>query len=197
MKTKLLLLSLLCAFFSAVAAHAEAPLRVFIRSGPKTHGPGAHDHPSFLRDWVPLLNSRGAKADGSMDFPTAAQLDNTDVLIIDRDEGGDMTSEEKAAVEKFVKRGGGLVVLHAGTVTKKEENREWYKNLTGGSWHWQQTKWLEGPMSLYFTDRDNPITKDCSNFDLDDEIYYDMDLADSIRVLAAAYTPNPTARNAK
>src|SRR5438128_9806903 len=117
MKTKLLVLSLLCAVLSVAAVRAEAPLRIFMRSGPKTHGPGAHDHPSFLRDWVPLLNSRGAKADGSLDFPTAAQLDNTDVLIIDRDEGGDMKPEEKAALEKFVKRGGGLVVLHAATVT--------------------------------------------------------------------------------
>ncbi|MBL9201380.1 MAG: hypothetical protein JNL39_12790, partial [Opitutaceae bacterium] len=46
--------------FSALAA--DAPLRVFIRSGPKSHGPGQHDHPRFLAEWVPLLNARGAKA---------------------------------------------------------------------------------------------------------------------------------------
>ena len=34
---------------AAVAAESQ-PLRVFIRSGPKTHGPGAHDHPRFLAE---------------------------------------------------------------------------------------------------------------------------------------------------
>jgi hypothetical protein len=77
-----------CVFsHSSVAAE---PLRVFIRSGPKSHGPGAHDHPSFLRDWVPLLNERGAKATGGDAFPTKAQLDATDVLILHLDSGGDI-----------------------------------------------------------------------------------------------------------
>ena len=50
------------------------PLRIFLRSGPKSHGPGDHDHPAFLRDWVPLLKERGAKVEGGDIFPTAAQL---------------------------------------------------------------------------------------------------------------------------
>ena len=52
-------------------------------------------------------------------------------------------------------------------------------------------------MHLYFTDRDSPITKDVSNWSMDDEIYYDMDMLPEARVLAAAYTPKPAgARNA-
>ena len=52
-------------------------------------------------------------------------------------------------------------------------------------------------MHLYFTDRDSPITKDVSNWSMDDEIYYDMDILPEARVLAAAYTPKPAgARNA-
>ncbi len=46
-------------------------------------------------------------------------------------------------------------------------------------------------MSLYFTDRENPITRGASNFDIDDEIYYDMDIMPEVNVLAAAYTPKP------
>ena len=66
---------------SALAA-ADAPLRVFIRSGPKSHGPGAHDHPRFLADWVRLLNARGALASGGDAFPTAAQLGLIDHIIV-------------------------------------------------------------------------------------------------------------------
>jgi hypothetical protein len=65
---------------AALASAAESPIRVFIRSGPKSHAPGAHDYPRFLAEWVPLLNARGAKATGASGFPTAQQLAETDVL---------------------------------------------------------------------------------------------------------------------
>ena len=68
----------------ALSSRAAEPLRVFIRAGVKTHGPGQHDHPRFLKEWTELLNERGAKADGAMDFPTASQLDATDVLVLYR-----------------------------------------------------------------------------------------------------------------
>jgi putative membrane-bound dehydrogenase-like protein len=143
------------------------------------------------------LNERGAKATGGDAFPTKEQLDATDVLIIHRDGGGDFKPEEKVLVEEFTKRGGGIVVIHAGTVANTPEGTDYYKQLIGGSWRKGQTKWLEGKMSLYFTDHENQITKDCSNFDMTDEIYYDMDLAPEIKVLAAAYTPNPMGRDEK
>lgn len=168
---------------------AAEPLRVFIRSGPKSHGPGAHDHPSFLRDWVPLLNERGAKATGGNNFPSKEQLDQTDVLILHTDNGGDIRiGEERKNLLEFLKRGGGIVSIHAANVSK---DHDWFKTIIGGSWHHGQTKWLEGPMHLYFTDRENPITREMSNFEMDDEIYYDMDVLPECRILAAAYTPKP------
>src|SRR5262249_49265125 len=83
----------------------ESPLRIFIRAGAKTHGPGEHDHPSFLRDWTELLKSRGAVVDGGMQFPTAAQLEKTDVLIFSTGEGGTIAAEDRATLDAFTKRG--------------------------------------------------------------------------------------------
>jgi putative membrane-bound dehydrogenase-like protein len=187
---RLLLLAL--AFVSIVTAAstsvvaADAPLRVFIRSGPKSHGPGAHDHPKFLADWVPLLNARGAQATGGDNFPTAAQLAATDVLILHSQESGNIAEPDRANLDTFLKRGGGLVVIHAGTVSK---DTDWYKSIIGGSWRNGTTKWLEAPMQLYFSDRSHPITKGVSNWSMDDEIYYDMDILPEAHVLATAYTP--------
>ena len=193
-----LLLTLLSLQMACLWSAAAEPLRVFIRSGPKSHGPGAHDHPSFLRDWVPLLNGRGAKASGADHFPTAAELEQTDVLVIHTDGGGDFKPEEKPLIDAFTKRGGGIVVIHAGSVANTPEGTDYYKALIGGSWRKGETKWLEGPMNLYFTDRENPITKDMSNYEMEDEIYYDMDLSPDIHILGAAYTPKPNgARNEK
>ena len=116
MKIKSALLPILLIVVCAIAAHADQPLRVFIRAGAKTHGPGQHDHPQFLKDWTALLNQRGAKADGSLEFPTAAQLDATDVMIIYCPDGGVVTPPQRELLDKFLKRGGGIMVIHDAVV---------------------------------------------------------------------------------
>ena len=93
-------------------AQAPAPVRIYIRSGLKTHGPGQHDYPQYLADWSKVLTERGAIVDGSLHFPTAAEIANTDVLVMYKGDAGGMTPEEKATLEAYLKRGGGLVSVH-------------------------------------------------------------------------------------
>ncbi|MGI8602288.1 MAG: PVC-type heme-binding CxxCH protein [Verrucomicrobiales bacterium] len=186
-----------CALFAPLACStldAAEPLRVFIRGGKKSHGPGAHEHEQFLKDWTALLNQRGAKCEGAMDFPTAEQLDRTDVLVLYAQEGGTVVLKQRSDLDKFLARGGGVAVIHTAAVSHDAEH---WKSIIGGAWVQARTKWLEGPMSLYFSDREHPITAEASNYDLDDEIYYDLDLSPDIRVLAAAWTPNPRGANAR
>ena len=185
MKRYLSFVTLLVLAFTTTLSAAD-PLRVFVRSGEKTHGPGQHDHPRFLAEWVPLLNERGATATGGNEFPTVVQLAQTDVLVLHRDHGGEIAPADRVNLEAYLSRGGGLVVIHAGAVSK---DPDWYKTIIGGSWRHGTTKWLEAPMHLYFADRHHPITTNVSNWAMDDEIYYDMDLSDDIHVLATAYTP--------
>jgi uncharacterized protein len=186
--------SILVSLLSSFTTAFQEPLRVFIRSGPKSHGPGAHDYPRFLKEWVPLLNSRGASATGAEAFPTKAQLDQTDVLILHAQEAGNITdATERRNLGDFLARGGGLVVIHAGAVSN---DPDWFKSIVGGSWRNGTTKWLEGPMNLYFNDHESPITNGVSNWGMDDEIYYDMDLSPAARILASAYTPKASMRDA-
>ena len=49
-------IGILLVLLSLGASPAAEPLRVFIRAGAKSHGPGQHDHPRFLKDWTQLLN---------------------------------------------------------------------------------------------------------------------------------------------
>lgn len=181
---------LLSSFGISHSSFAADPLRVFIRAGAKSHGPGAHDFPQFLKDWVPMLNERGAKCEGSLEFPTKEQLDRTDVLILHAQEAGNIKiGDERKNLMEFLARGGGIVTIHAAAVSR---DPGWFASVVGGSWnHQRPTKWLEAPMHLYFTDRENPITTDMANFAMDDEIYYDMDVLPECRILAGAYTPNP------
>ncbi len=187
---KSLLKLILLAIF-AVTANAE-PLRVFIRGGKKSHGPNAHEHERFLNDWTKFLGERGMKTDGAMDWPTAEQLKQTDVLVMYAQDGGNATDEQKTNLAEFTKRGGGIVVIHTAAVSN---DPVWWKSVIGGAWVPGKTKWKEGPMDLYYTENQHlggghPITKGASNFHIDDEIYYDMDISPDVRVLATAYTPN-------
>jgi putative membrane-bound dehydrogenase-like protein len=180
-------LILTLAALASLTTASAAPLRVFLRSGPKSHGPGAHDYPRFLAEWVPLLNARGAQATGGNTFPTREQLAQTDVLILHAQEAGNIPAvEDRAHLMEFLQRGGGVIVIHAGAVSR---DPDWFKSIVGGSWRHGTTKWLEAPMHLYFTDREHPITRHVSNWAMDDEIYYDMDLRPDVHVLATAYTP--------
>ncbi len=186
-----LLLTACCLSLASLVQAADAPLRIFIRSGPKSHGPGAHDYPRFLQDWVPLLKERGAQVVGGNAFPTGAQLAETDVLILHAQEAGNIPAvEDRRNLDRFLKRGGGLVAIHAGMVSS---DPSWFKTIVGGTWRNGITRWLEGPMHLYFIDRHGPITRGASNWAMDDEIYYDLDLSPEAKVLATAYTPKPAA----
>lgn len=186
----------LLAFATVFAADAPAPLRVFLRCGPKTHGPGDHDHPAFARDWQPLLTQAGMKvsvgdadAKGVQTFPSDEELARTDVLVIHRQGGGDFKPDERARVEKFAARGGSFVVIHAGAVAGNDASADFYKDLVGGSWRQKVTKWREGPMQLSFVDKEHAISKGVADFGMKDEIYYDMDLRADIHPLATAPTP--------
>ncbi|HWF18307.1 MAG TPA: PVC-type heme-binding CxxCH protein, partial [Verrucomicrobiae bacterium] len=185
MKTLFAVLALFCCF----AAHAEPekPLRVFIRAGVKTHGPDQHDYPRFLKEWTPLLNERGAKASGSLQFPTPEQLADADVLVLYCQNAGDITSEQRVSLDAFLKRGGGIVVIHDGV---GGHDPQWFKTVVGGAWEYGRSKYFEGDLSFYYLDHSHPITRGVSNFDFDDEMYWDLDLMPEAHVLAGTYQPD-------
>jgi type 1 glutamine amidotransferase len=189
MLKRLLFLLLVAAAF--VPAHAD-PLRVFIRAGKKTHGPGQHDHPRFLEEWSKLLSDRGAKVAGAMDWPNKEELQDTDLIIVFAPDPWDVTPEQKADITAYAQRGGSFVVLHDGICSRKEP--DWVRSLVGGSWKYGTAKWFEGGLSFYFVNNDDPIVAGASNFDVDDELYYNLDMEADAKVLAATWTPDERAQ---
>ena len=193
MKQRILTAVLLVACVTLFAA--ETPLRVFIRAGKKTHGPagnGVHDHPTFLKDWSQLLKDRGAVVNGKIGFPTGEELENTDVLVFYSEEGGTISAPDRANLSKFLKRGGGIVAMHDSVCGN---DAQWWKTIIGGAWEHGHSKWLEHEVPIYYTAIENPITAGASNFEFDDEIYYDLHMMPEVKILAASWTPDK--RNAK
>jgi putative membrane-bound dehydrogenase-like protein len=162
----------------------KPPLRIFIRAGVKTHGPGEHDHPRFLTEWKELLRERGAAADGSMEFPTADQLAKTDVLVMFAAEAGTIAPEQREILDAYLKRGGGIVALHDAVCGK---DPQWFKTVIGGAWEHGKSKFYHGNVGVYLQDYPHEITKGAANFFIDDEIYWDLHLMPEAKVLATGF----------
>jgi type 1 glutamine amidotransferase len=194
MKKARLFMLVLAALLPAIAAESTAqqaaPLRIFLRGGPKTHGPatnGLHDGPTWLQAWQPLLASRGAKVTGALRFPNREELENTDVLVMFAADAGSILGDDRASLEKFLKRGGGIVCLHDAVVTSKEPH--WFKTIVGGSWENGVARYFEGENTYYYINPEHPITRGAANFTITDEVYWNLHMMPDAQVLASSMRP--------
>lgn len=162
----------------------EAALRIFLSGGPKTHGPGAHDAPRFVDEWTALLRARGAQVEGALRLPSAAEYGRTDVLVLYKADGGSIHGQDRVDLERFLARGGGIVVLHDALCG---DDPQWWKTIIGGAWDYGRAKYEEGATHLYLTPVEHPITRGVSNFEFEDEIYYDLEMMPGVQVLASGF----------
>jgi type 1 glutamine amidotransferase len=161
-------------------------MHVFLWAGLKTHGEGQHDYPQFLADWSKLLTERGAVVDGALRGPRAADLEHTDVVVIYKGDAGYMTDGDKAALEAYVKRGGGLVSIHDALCGP--DPAHFASLVGGGKKHGEVNYTLEAPVSYKLADKDNPILKDMAELTITDEAFFTITWAKDpgIHVLANA-----------
>jgi type 1 glutamine amidotransferase len=172
------------------AAGAAQPLRVFIRAGEKTHGAGGnglHDYPAFLGSWHTVLKDRGAAVDGALHFPTADELARTDVLINFKGDGGTCSQQERALLEAYLKRGGGLVTMHDGMCS---DDAKWFATIAGGAKQHGERNSSSGLIKVSFVDKAHEITKGLPDFELDDEAFFLLTKDPSMHVLATAPIPS-------
>jgi type 1 glutamine amidotransferase len=163
-------------------------MHIYIRSGLKSHGEGAHDYPQFLADWSKVLTDHGAVVDGSFHAPTAEELAHTDVLVIYKGDAGYMAATEKAALEAYVRRGGGIVTIHDALCGP---DPVYFASLVGGAKKHTERNSAAGPLTYAVTDPASPITKGLANFSFNDEAFYAMTWSDNpkIHVLATVAIP--------
>ncbi len=161
-------------------------MRIYIWGGLKTHSAGQHDYPQFLADWSKLLTERGAVVNGALHPPASADLEDTDVVVVYKGDAGYLSDGQKAALEAFVKRGGGLVSLHDSLCGP---DPAYLSKLVGGAKkHGEVNYTLEATVPYTVVDKTNPIMKDMSNLTLLDEAFFMLTWAKDpeIHVLATA-----------
>jgi type 1 glutamine amidotransferase len=165
------------------------PMHVYIRAGLKSHAEGQHDYPQLLADWSKLLTERGAIVDGGLHFPTAQELAEVDVIVMYKGDAGWMTQSEKAVLEDYLKRGGGLVAFHD---TICGDDPAWQSTVFGGAKRHGEANFSAGAIKYSITDPTDPIMRGVSGFEIDDEAFFRMTWAENpgIKVLATAPMPS-------
>jgi type 1 glutamine amidotransferase len=171
----------------AAAPQSQAPpMRIFIHAGLKTHAEGQHDYPQFLADWSKLLTNRGAIVDGGLHFPSARELANVDVLVIYKGDAGYLSMEDRATLDNFLRRGGGVVSFHDALCGPEPEH---FSTIVGGAKkHGEVNYTLEADVPYTVADPAHPIMQGVSNFTIKDEAFFNMTWAKNpeIHVLATA-----------
>ena len=174
---------------TAAGRHGQVqapPLRVYIHAGLKTHAEGQHDYPQFLADWSKLLTNRGAIVDGGLHFPSARELAATDVMVIYKGDAGYLSIEDRATLDNFLRRGGGLVSLHDALCGPDPEQ---FASFVGGAKkHGEVNYTLEAEVPYTVVDPAHPIMQGVTNFTITDEAFFNMTWSKTpeIHVLATA-----------
>jgi len=164
-------------------------MRVFIWAGLKSHGEGLHDYPQFLADWSKILTEHGAVVDGALHVPGSAELERTDVVVIYKGDAGYLNDSEKAALDAYVKRGGGLVSFHDSLCGP---DPAYFAGLVGGAKkHGEVNYTLDASIKYSVADQSNPIAKDMSDLTISDEAFFTITWAKDpgIKVLANVEIP--------
>jgi type 1 glutamine amidotransferase len=162
------------------------PVRVYIHAGLKTHAEGQHDYPQFLADWSKLLTNRGAVVDGSLHFPSARELANTDVMVMYKGDVGYLSMEDRATLDNFLRKGGGIVSLHDALCGP---DPDYFSTILGGAKkHGEVNYTLEADVPYTIADPSHPIMRGMSNFSIKDEAFFliTWSKAPAIHVLATA-----------
>jgi type 1 glutamine amidotransferase len=169
--------------------NAMRPIHVYIRGGLKSHGEGLHDYPQFLADWSKILTEHGALVDGSLHFPDARELADTDVLVMYKGDAGYMTTEERGVLETYIKRGGGFVSIHD---TLCGDDPAFTASFLGGGKKHGERNFSAGDIKYTIVDHESPIMKGLSDFTINDEAFFKMTWATdpAIHVLATAPMPD-------
>jgi type 1 glutamine amidotransferase len=164
-------------------------MHIYIWGGLKSHSAGQHDYPQFLADWSKLLTERGAVVDGSLHPPGSADLERVDVVVLYKGDAGFASESERAVLDAYVKRGGGLVSLHDSTCGP---DPAYFALLFGGAKkHGEVNYTLDAPIHYTVADKSDPIMKDMSDITILDEAFFLMTWAKDpgIKVLANVEIP--------
>ena len=147
-------------------------MHVYIWSGLKSHGEGQHDYPQFVADWSKILTAHGAVVDGALHCPEQRRSRTHRRRRDLQGRRGLPQRSQKAALDAYVKRGGGLVSFHDSLCGP---DPAYFATLVGGAKkHGEVNYTLDAPIPYTVVDKSSPIMKDMSDITITDEAFFTM-----------------------
>jgi putative heme-binding domain-containing protein len=166
-------------------------LNVVLVAGPKDHGPGEHDYPEWQRRWKHLLGKAAVRLSTAWEWPQQGHWDLADVIVF-YFWNHDWNEERYKQLDRFLQRGGGVVVLHSASIADQEPEK--LAKRLGLAFQPGRSKYRHGPLDLKFTPKAKPvfeksdaITAGLSKVSFLDESYWPM-IGDVSRVHVLATT---------
>jgi type 1 glutamine amidotransferase len=161
-------------------------IQIYLRAGLKTHFPGQHDYPQFLADWSKLLTQHGAVVNGSLHAPLAQELDGVAVMVIYKGDAGFMSDTERAVLEAFIKRGGGIVSIHDALCGP---DPTYFATIVGGAKkHGDVNYTLDAQVPYTIVDPTSPLMQGIAGLTLRDEAFFNMTWASDPKIHVLATT---------
>jgi putative heme-binding domain-containing protein len=174
---------------AAPERRGPASLRVLLVAGPKDHGPGEHDYPSWQKQWKRLLSAGPATTvDTAWEWPSQEQFKNTDLVVLFQ--YGDFNTKRAKDLDAFLEKGGGVVLVHW-AVAGRAEAQAFSERIGLSS---NIIKYRHGPLDLDFgPGKDHPITRNLEKVHFHDESYWKLTGdANRIRPLATGIEEGAT-----
>lgn len=166
------------------------PLNVVLAAGPKDHGPGEHEYPLWQKRWASLLAlGTNVRASTAFEWPEQGQFDLADVMVF-YFWNHDWNRKRYEQIDRFLRRGGGLVVLHAATIADSDAE-QWAERI-GLAYQFGPSKFRHGRVTLEVASARHPITSGLPNrIEFLDETYWGVrgELS-RVRILATAFEEN-------
>jgi type 1 glutamine amidotransferase len=201
---------------SAFAADTGAKKNIVMIAGHPSHGPGEHEHNAGTQLLAKCLREGlGDKVDVKVhlngEWPTAAELDQADTIVIYADGGGAhpaVQGDHLAELAREMKRGCGLVCLHY-AVEPAYEKANWPEGKeipadrgSKGKGAAEFKDWLGGYFEQYWSVNPtwkadfkelpkHPITRGVKPFTTNDEWYYHMRFRDGMKGVTPILTAMP------
>ena len=110
-------------------------------------------------------------------------------MVMYKGDAGYMTATERAVLEDYMKRGGGLVSFHD---TLCGDDPQYYSTIVGGAKKHGEQNFSSGAIKYTIVDKASPIMKGMSDFEINDEAFFKITWAQNpgIKVLATAPMPS-------
>ncbi len=190
MTTKSFARGLLLTLCLSSSAHAEKS--ILLIAGPKSHGPGQHEHPAGCEMMANYLTGSGLgiKAEVSLGWPQdQAKVVAADTLVIYGDGLVDhVANGHVAALRARMEASKGLAVLHFALEPGDAELIKLLDEAIGGHF---DPAWSVNPIWKMTQPvlAKHPITQGVSAFEVEDEFYYHMRLRPEVTSLLQAMPP--------